>query len=183
MVPIDMAPIDTPSRHVWVLRHAKAAAESPGGDDHGRPLTKRGRRQAQEAARFLAVAREEGRAVPLLVISSSAARALETAEIVKGGLGPDVELDVERALYSADEEEVMDVIRRVDDDVPSVMVVGHNPTFANLALWLVSRTDPRRSILESFPTCALAQIGARISRWSELSAGTGTLEEHFVPER
>ena len=116
-----------------MLRHAKAVADSPDGDDHSRPLTKRGRRQAEAAGHFLADARAAGTDVPQLVLSSSAARALQTAEIVLAAAGSEVTLEVESGLYRADVDDVIECLRRVEDEVSSVMVVGHNPTFAELA--------------------------------------------------
>ncbi|HUC38484.1 MAG TPA: histidine phosphatase family protein [Acidimicrobiales bacterium] len=170
-------------RHVWVLRHAKAAADSPDGDDHSRPLTKRGRRQSEEVQQFLSEARSRGAPVPTLVVSSSAARAIETAELVMPALGADVTLDTERYMYSASEEEVIDRLRRVEDEVRSMMVVGHNPAFAELVLVLVADADaPSRMRLQPYPTCALAHISVSARSWTDLVAGSGRLEELFVPQ-
>lgn len=171
-------------RHVWVLRHAKAVAASPDGDDHSRSLTRRGRRQAEAAQRFLSDARAGGAAVPRLVLCSSAARALQTAELVLPALGDEVMLEVERHLYTADADELIERLRRVEVEVASVMVVGHNPAFAELALLLLSKADTAGcSRLVSFPTCAVAQIGLRTATWADLVAGSGRLEELFLPER
>jgi len=117
------------------------------------------------------------------VLCSSAARALQTAELVVPALGEDVELQVERALYTADPDDVMEMLRRLEDAVSAVMVVGHNPTFGELALWLVSHDDPGRAGLDQYPTCALAQIAQPLPTWSGLVPGSGALEELFVPER
>jgi phosphohistidine phosphatase len=168
---------------LWVLRHAKAADDSPDGDDHSRPLTKRGRRQAEAAERFLGDARAGGADVPRLVLCSSAARAVQTAELVLGALGPEVTFEVERYLYEADADQVVERLRRVEEDVSSVMVVGHNPTLAELASSLVSDADTGgRNRLTSLPTCALAEIGVRAETWADLVAGSGRLEELFLPE-
>ena len=172
------------SRQLWVLRHAKAAADSPDGLDHSRPLTKRGRHQAEAAARFLARARTQGALLPRVILCSSATRALQTAELVLPALGNEVTLQVERDLYRGRRDGVVRRVRGVEEDVLSLMVVGHNPTFAELALSLVSEADAAgRSRLEDFPTCALAQIGMPIAAWAQLAVGTGRLEALFVPER
>lgn len=178
-----MASESVVARHIWVLRHAKAASDSPDGDDHSRPLTKRGRQQAVAAGQFLAEALERRMPVPQLVLCSSAARALQTAALVLPVLGEHVTLEVERALYQADVDDVIDLLRGVDDGVSSVMVIGHNPTFAELAASLVSDVDEAdRERLESLPTCALAQIEVRAERWTRLVLGTGRLESFFVPQ-
>jgi len=172
------------AHHVWVLRHAKAAAALPDGDDHSRYLTRRGRRQAEAANRFLSEVRAGGAAVPRLVLCSSAARALQTAELVLSALGTEITLEVERDLYRADAGKLIERLRRVDDEVSSVMVVGHNPAFAELALLLLSEADTAgRDRIASFPTCALAQIGLPSAPWGELVAGSGRLVDLFTPER
>ena len=47
-------------KYLWILRHGKAAADGPDGDDHSRPLTGRGRRQTVQVAEHLARAVETG---------------------------------------------------------------------------------------------------------------------------
>jgi phosphohistidine phosphatase len=163
-----------------VLRHAKATSNSPDGTDHSRPLTKRGRAQAALAAQFLTSVRAGGAQVPQLVICSSAVRAVQTAELVLSGLGPVVTLDVEPELYGADPKQMVARLQRVGDHTGSVMVVGHNPTFAELVVLLLAEDDSRDRV-ESFPTCALAQIDVAVGSWSELTTGRGHLERMFVP--
>ena len=61
-----------------VLRHAKSSWKNSQMSDHERPLNKRGRRDAPRMGRLLG---EEG-LVPDLIVSSTAERALETAQEV-----------------------------------------------------------------------------------------------------
>jgi phosphohistidine phosphatase len=166
---------------VWVLRHAKAAPQ--GRDDHTRPLTARGRRQATEVGTYLGGAPVPDVAIPELVLSSSARRAVQTAELVVAELG-DVELVVERRLYAADPDDVVDILRALGSDPPSVLVVGHNPTVHELAAVLLDGDDGGgRSRLErGFPTAALAVIAVEATSWTGLSTGTGTLLDLHTPE-
>jgi phosphohistidine phosphatase len=166
---------------VWVLRHAKAAAH--GQDDHSRPLTARGTRQATDVGRYLAAAPVPGLTVPELVLSSSARRAVQTAELVVAQLASPVELVVERRLYMADPDDVVDVIGELGGQARSVLVVGHNPTFHELALLLLERGDAGRARLEKrFPTAALAGVAVPASSWARLSMGTGTLLDVRTPD-
>ena len=164
-------------RTLWILRHAKAAPQSP--RDHGRPLAARGRRQTEELAGHLAGLAER----PSLVLSSSATRALETAQGLLGALGQGAELVVDPVLYEADADEVIDVVRRTDDDRTDVMVVGHNPTFLDLALLVLEPTDTegRRKLEGGLPTGALAVTGFDVDRWAKVAAGGGRLVELFIP--
>jgi phosphohistidine phosphatase len=166
-----------------VLRHAKAAPHGP--DDHGRPLAGKGRRQGADLEAFLRASAGGVAPVPRLVLSSSAQRAIETAELVLPGLGQDAELVVDRRLYGADPDDVIDVLREVDDDARAVMVVGHNPTLHDLALELVSDADAagKERLEEGFPTGALAAVAVTADRWAHLEMRAGTLMTLFLPGR
>jgi phosphohistidine phosphatase len=172
-------------KHLWILRHGKAAAEGPDGDDHSRPLTGRGRRQSAAVAAYLSNQVAAGAPTPDLVLSSSAVRARRTAEVAHGALGADVPLEIERHLYGADADDIVSRLRLLPDEVGAVMIVGHNPTFHDLALLLVSTdgTDGRARLEAGFPTAALALVALDAAVWSDLVAGSGRLEELFVPPR
>jgi phosphohistidine phosphatase len=164
-------------RTLWLLRHAKAVAHSP--EDHERRLAPRGRRQCAELAEHLAGC---GR-TPTLVLSSSARRATETARLVLAGLEPHAEVVVEPALYEAGVDDVLEVVRTRSGDRAEVMVVGHNPTFEELACALVGDDDPagRRRLAGGLPTCALAVVSFEAGGWAEVGPGGGRLVELFVP--
>jgi len=164
-----------------VLRHAKAAQ---GPADHARPLTDRGRRQAADLQRYLAAG---GPPVPVpgTVLCSSARRAVQTAELVTAGMDPPPALMVERALYEADADDVLDRLRQLTDDDAAVMVVGHNPTLHHLVLDLLDEGDTtgRQRLDAGFPTAALAVVGLPDVPWSRTAPGTGTLLDLWTPDR
>ena len=60
-----------------ILRHAKAASH-PSGNDHDRPLNGRGEKQAPAVGKWLA----DHKLTPELIVSSTALRAHETAQLV-----------------------------------------------------------------------------------------------------
>ena len=122
-----------------MLRHAKAASQGP--DDHSRPLTARGRRQANDVGSYVAGDPVPAASVPELVLSSSARRAVQTAELVVAELGARAELVVEPTLYGADAEDAVEIVSRLGGDAASVMVVGHNPTAYELAVLLLDGED------------------------------------------
>jgi phosphohistidine phosphatase len=167
---------------VWVLRHAKAA--QGGGDDHERILTARGVRQADELRRYLATG-QSPRPLPTTVLCSSARRAVQTAESVVGDLAPAPELLVERALYHADADDVLDRLRVLPDDTGAVMVVGHNPTLHDVAVLLLDPADEAgvARLDSGFPTAALAVVTVPARTWSRLAPGTATLDELWTPAR
>jgi len=172
-------------KHVWVLRHAKAEPGAPGGDDHDRALTDRGRRQGKALRDLLPSLADGERPLPELVLCSTARRARQTAAAVLDALGPAVVLEEERALYQADADDIVDRLRLVPDEVVGVMVVGHNPTLHEVCFDLVSADDVEgiERLEAGFPTAALAVIALDTGCWADLATRSGHLDELVVPGR
>lgn len=101
-----------------MLRHAEAADGEP---DEARPLTERGRTQAESAGRALAYLGEEIDAC----LSSPKLRAMQTAELACEPLG--VEVGIAAALGG----EPFDV-RELTAGLGNVLLVGHDPSFSLL---------------------------------------------------
>jgi phosphohistidine phosphatase len=159
-------------KQLFVLRHAKSSWDDPGLDDHERPLAPRGRRAVKLLARHL---RDE-RIEPALVLCSSARRTQETL----AGVDPTGEVAIERALFHADADRLLERLRRVPAETPSVMVIGHNPTLQMLVLRLTGAHGDARlegdlaEVARKFPTAALATLSFE-SGWSDLGPGGARL--------
>lgn len=110
-----------------LLRHAHAGdPESWNGPDAARPLSEKGREQAERLGAFLADVGFRTDAI----ITSPKLRAAQTAEIVAGHLGVVVTED-ERLAGALDVEALEGVLARADHpDRP--VVVGHDPDFSDL---------------------------------------------------
>ncbi len=141
-----------------ILRHAKSSWDNLYLSDFERPLSKRGKYDAPRMGKLLR--REE--LVPDLIISSSAKRAMATAESVALASDYENEITFTRDLYHADPESYIEALVTVDDNVNCVMVVGHNPGIEEFVEQLSGEW-------ERMPTAALAQIRLPINRWSELT--------------
>lgn len=109
-----------------IVRHAKAEPDSPTGDDAGRPLRPRGRRQAEALGAYFAA--EPNR--PELVLSSPYLRARETAEHVWAALDLLPQFD-DRLGADRELADYLDVIADLAG-VRSAAVIGHNPFCARL---------------------------------------------------
>ncbi len=154
-------------RRLFVLRHAKSSWDDPGLDDHERPLAPRGRRATELLSRYV---RSHGIA-PALVLCSTARRTRETLE----GVAPGGRVDIDGDLYGADAEDILERLRRVPADTPSVMVIGHNPALQMLVLRL-ARTrgiDGRRRCRQRGPRRGQAQVPhrARLPRSTSTAHG------------
>ena len=144
-----------------ILRHAKSSWDNSRLADHDRPLNSRGKEDAPKMGRQL----DQEELVPDLIISSSAERALATAESAALAAGYEAEIQVTRQLYHADPDAYLEVLRQVPDKLERVMVVGHNPGMEELVEQLTGR-------YHRMPTAALAQIQLPIARWASLDDET-----------
>lgn len=144
-----------------ILRHAKSSWNNVYLSDYERPLNKRGKRDAPRMGKLL---RREA-LTPDLIISSSAERAMKTAESVALASDYENEITFTREFYHADPDSYVAALSAVDDVVNCVMVVGHNPGIEELVEQLSEEW-------ERMPTAALAQIQLSINSWDELSNDT-----------
>ena len=165
------------TRKLFVLRHAKSSWDNPGLDDHERPLAPRGQRACAVMAEHIRANAIE----PELVLCSSSRRTRETLE----GVAPAGQRVIEPELYSATAGDLVDRLRRVPDDIASVMLIGHNSAVQMLILRLARRdadaADDRASVERKFPTGALATLTFDCG-WSELGAGSARLSAFVIPK-
>lgn len=163
----------TNMRKLFLLRHAKSNWDDPGLEDIDRPLSKRGRLAARAMGRFM-----EARTIrPGLVLVSASRRTRATWDIIEPKL-EGVSVAIEEDLYEAGKAALLHRLRRLDDHIASVMLIGHNPGFANLAQALVGHHGDSEALDRlgaKFSTGALAEIDLEIGHWGEVEAGCGRL--------
>jgi phosphohistidine phosphatase len=119
-------------RTLVLLRHGKSSYPD-GVDDHDRPLSERGEREAPIAGRLIADALPAGAVIDEALISS-ATRAQQTWNLVRESVTARSVRTVPE-LYLATRSELLEIVNRQhDSDV--VMIVGHNEGLEELAAWL-----------------------------------------------
>jgi len=172
-----MAPRGKRLSTLFLLRHAKAVAQHADGD-RARGLSDAGR----DSARTMAAAAAERHFTPSLVLCSDAVRTRETLDIVLPALKPAPNIVYEEALYLADAKQLLQRLRRIADDVRSVMLVGHNPGLQELAVALSDQpTGPLMARLTvDFPTAALVRFEINLP-WSVLERGSARLMSILAP--
>jgi len=160
-----------------LLRHAKSSWDDDELDDHDRPLSKRGRRDAESIARHLA---ERGGS-PDLVLSSTAMRARATLTPVLDRLKPRRVL-LDRDLYLAPAAKLLEHLRETGEDVGTALLVGHSPGLHELALLLADPDSPVElpPLSGKFPTGALASFRFG-SEWRRLKPRAATLIAYVTP--
>ena len=157
-----------------IVRHAKSSWDNAVLSDHERPLSKRGLKDAPVMGARLA---ELGPPVDR-VISSSATRALTTAELITHEMGlPWDEIQIEDALYHATEEDMIDLITEQDDYLDGLMMFGHNPGMTYLVNYL-SDLD-----LDNMPTCGVAVLQFNVESWTEIGEVIATSADFDFPKK
>ncbi len=169
----------TGMKTLLLLRHGKSSWDDPDLNDHERPLAPRGIRAATEMGQYL-------KSLNLgldLILCSSARRAVETLELVRGVIGTEVAVERERGLYLCGRITLLERLRDLPAGVDTAMLVGHNPDLHELALLLTGtgETLALQKLREKFPTAACATLQFGVTRWPDIAPGGASLVQLQLP--
>lgn len=161
-------------KSVLFVRHAKSSWEDLSLRDIDRPLNKRGLKDAPLMGKLL---RKKG-VSPDRLISSPALRALTTAEFFARELGiAKEEIEIDRRIYDAFPEDLIQLVREIPDDQEVVLIFGHNPTYTSLANLFAME------MIDNIPTCGVFRIDAVIDSWRQFSQEKGRLTAFYYPKQ
>lgn len=164
-------------KELTLIRHAKSDWAEAGLDDHDRPLNDRGRRDAPRMGRLLV---DRGWR-PELIVSSTALRARSTAQAIASECGrTTADIQLEAALYLARPDEILNVVRRLNESADSAVLFGHNPGIHEAAYLLLKPSETEK--LGDFPTCAVARLRLPIDFWGNAAFGEAELVEYLTPK-
>ena len=138
----------------FLVRHGEAKPEY---EDPRRPLTARGRREAEKIARALGAKR----VAVGEILHSGKLRAKQTAEIMARVLSP--ARGVRAITGLAPEDDPLLAKAELEAAGASVMLVGHLPHLGRLAALLVA-DDSERSVVE-FPPASVACLARAEGGW------------------
>jgi phosphohistidine phosphatase len=161
-------------KRLLLLRHAKSSWDQPDLPDFDRPLNKRGKRDAPLMASRL---RERGEK-PELILSSPAERAIKTARVVAEELGiMKKKVVANNEIYLASADELLIILRGLDESYNRVLLCGHNPGITNLCNFLADLK------IDNIPTCGVVCLDMIIDSWSGLGQASGTLVYFDYPKK
>ena len=165
-------------RRLMLLRHAKSDW-SKGTPDLERPLAVRGREAAPRMGAYL----KAESLLPDLALVSPALRARQTWDLVRPSLGA-VEERREPRIYEAPASRLLDVVREVAAGVRTLLMIGHNPGFQELAKLLVGHGDryALARLVQKFPTAGLAVIDIDAEHWGAAAPRGGRLDRFVTPK-
>lgn len=151
-----------------VLRHAKSSWDDSSQDDHARPLNKRGRRTAPLMGAHL----RDLVIVPDRVVTSTAVRAMQTAELVAEAASLECEVIPESELYLAVPSVYVNLLAELPESIQCPMMVGHNPGIQELVGWLTGRDVV-------MPTAAVAVIDLEGDTWAQAAETAAGVLRHY----
>ena len=165
-------------RRLMLLRHAKAVPQGVLADEN-RPLAERGRADTPKIAEFAA---SRG-LLPDLAIVSSSLRTRETWELFAAALPDEPPSHIDGRLYAASAERILYVVRETSPDIGTLLLVGHNPGFEEIARALTGSGDTDALIRfgGTMPTASLAVIHLP-GDWPTIEPRTGRLEFFVTPK-
>lgn len=160
-------------RQLILIRHAKSSWSNPSLDDFDRPLNKRGKRDAP----FMAKLFSKKKIHPDLIISSPAKRTKQTAlEFAKQLAIESENILWNDKLYLASLTTLLKIVKKFDDNVKIVILVGHNPGLTNLYNFLCKQE------IDNIPTCGIISMKTD-KNWSDISSKNFELEFFEYPKK
>ena len=155
------------------MRHAKAAPREMRQDDKSRELTSEGVKQSRHMGAWF----QEKNIRFDLVVSSSAARAEETARLVLEGMNTESPRMIEEdVLYEASVRHFLEYVNNIEDGYERVLIVGHNPTISYLAEYLT------KAHIGDMSTGSVVVISFDLSSWKLVTENRGVMERYLKPE-
>ena len=161
-------------KNLYLTRHAKSSWGNPGLADIDRPLNGRGKKAAPLMGKLI-VDRGEN---PELLISSPANRAFSTAKEFAKEMGcAETNIIVNRAIYGAGAQQLLNLVQDVDDLYNSIMLFGHNPTFTSFCN-MVSGEN-----IMNIVTCGVVRIDFEFSSWKNIDFNSGRMIYYEYPKK
>lgn len=145
-----------------ITRHAKASQEDGSLSDFERPILPKGKQRTLQVCKDL----KRLHLKPDFIITSSAKRTKETARIIANEFVLSKEkIQADKKLYLADIDDWLDAIYFSDNNIDTLMLVGHNPTISYLSHYFL----PHKNI-EALPTSATVCIKFNCEDWMQIGA-------------
>ena len=156
-----------------IVRHANSGPTSPGQSDFDRPLSKRGKEDAEAMAKR--IARKIDKID--LFIASAALRTRETAVKIMQEFEVDEGLlQTEKQLYECSPEEYYNILEDIEDGHQVVAVIGHNPGISSFVDSL------KGASVFDMPAGAVFALNFDGDKWSDIRRSEKNMIFFFYPE-
>ena len=159
---------------LYLVRHAKSSWKEFDLNDRDRPLNKRGEHDAPLMSKHL----KKINVKPSMIISSPAKRALTTAKIIASEIDYEKKnITTDENIYLATSEVLLYLTSKLNSDLNSVMIVGHNPGITEFLNHLC------KTNVDNMPTCSVACIEFQTDNWSDINNQKGKIKFFEYPKK
>ena len=119
------------------MRHSKSSWSDPSLDDFDRPLSKRGKNNAKLICEFFVKKNYKFD----YVLVSSAKRTKKTLNILLKKITKPRKIFSSKKLYLANEDRIIELIKRIPKKYKSILLINHEPTVRNLVKTLTKNQN------------------------------------------
>ena len=164
---------------LYVMRHAKSSWDHSNLDDHERPLSKRGKKNAKKICEFFVKRKYKFD----YVLVSSSKRTAKTLKILLKKIEKPKKIISSKKLYLASEQIIINTIKKIPKKFKSVLLINHEPAVRNLVRSITRNQNNNHFKLLNykFSTAAFAKIHFNFNNWSQLDRN-GLLKEFIRPK-
>lgn len=161
---------------IIIVRHAKSCWKDLSLYDFGRPLNKRGKKNAP----FMGKKLKERQIIPDIILSSPAKRAGKTAKVIAKAMGyPKKKILFDDNMYYVNEASYLfEIVESLDGENETAMLIGHNPScteFTNIML--------EKNRIDNIPTMGVCCIKFNVDSWKNVLPNQGELVFFDYPKR
>ncbi len=162
-------------KKIIFIRHGKAEDPLQKISDFERSLTYKGKILSKKMAEIFKDKEND----PGIFVTSPAFRALETALIFAAefNIKPEEIIIRSKIYYRMNLQYIHELTALVNEEVNSITLFGHNPSFTDLANTLC------REGCDFMPKTGIIGISFNVMTWSDIKPNKGTLDYFLKPEK
>ena len=165
-------------KNLFLLRHCEANNFEEKKSDHEKQLNENGRKCAILLKNWF----EKNDIALDHIITSSANRTLTTASIIFSNY--ENKIYQKKELYLCDYKEILKVLKLLDNNFSSVVIVGHEPSISESLKFLTAHSRPDLEYITKslYPTGGLSVINFNVTNWNKIEEKTGILDAFITPQ-
>jgi len=166
-------------KKLYLLRHATAQPENPCKPDFNRCLTCQGKKELHEVKQYLDHHQDIR---PEVILCSKAKRCRQTLTAIQQRFCHS-QIILHHFLYLSSVYTLLEILRLLDDNHQTVLIVGHQKTISEVLDFLVRDSCKKQVMFPKGCTCA-SFIGLDFDdteKWDEISFKQPILQNIFYP--
>ena len=157
-------------KRLMILRHAQTEPASEGGDRE-RKLTSKG----LEDARALGETMKTKNYAPDFILCSPVTRTRQTLDQIAATLGK-IQTEFQKVIYEGGYDEILSLVRGVDDSCAGLLVIGHNPAIHQFAASMAREGDALTDRLSfGYAPATLTVLDVPRTSWANLQPGENSI--------